>query len=113
MATVEQQIKEHAGEADVNPLTEGLERLPVHPTTLVIFGATGDLAKRKLLPAIYDLAPEGALPERFNLIRVSRGARSDDDFRAQARQSISEFSRREVDDTVLESLLGRMRYVSG
>ena len=51
-----------------NPLVEGLERLPVHPTTLVIFGATGDLAHRKLLPAIYNLAHEGALPERFNLI---------------------------------------------
>ena len=55
-----------------NPLIEGLERLPVHPTTLVIFGATGDLAKRKLLPALYNLAHEGALPERFNLIGVSR-----------------------------------------
>ena len=52
-----------------NPLVEGLERLPVHPTTLAIFGATGDLAKRKLLPALYNLAHEGALPERFNLDR--------------------------------------------
>ena len=53
-----------------NPLVEGLERLPVHPTTLVIFGATGDLARRKLLPALYNLAHEGALPERFNLVGV-------------------------------------------
>ncbi len=36
-----------------NPLVEGLERLPVAPTTMVIFGASGDLAKRKLLPALY------------------------------------------------------------
>ena len=49
---------------DENPLAEGLERMPVHPTTLTIFGATGDLAKRKLLPALYNLAHEGALPER-------------------------------------------------
>ena len=55
-----------------NPLTEGLERLPVHPTTLVIFGATGDLSKRKLLPALYNLAHEVSLTERFNLIGVSR-----------------------------------------
>ena len=55
-----------------NPLTAGLERLPVAPTTLVIFGATGDLAKRKLLPALYNLAHDGALPERFHLIGVSR-----------------------------------------
>jgi glucose-6-phosphate 1-dehydrogenase len=58
-----------------NPLVEGLERLPVHPTNLVIFGATGDLTRRKLLPAIYNLAHEGSLPERFNPIRVSRHRR--------------------------------------
>ena len=40
--------------------------------TLVIFGATGDLANRKLLPALYNLAHDGALPERFNLVGVSR-----------------------------------------
>src|SRR5256885_13921761 len=95
-----------------NPLTEGLERLPVHPTTLAIFGATGDLAKRKLLPAIYNLAHEGALPERFNLIGLSRGDIGDDGFRKQARESIEQFSRRQPDDKVLSSLVERMRYVS-
>ena len=74
-----------------NPLVEGLERLPVHPTTLVIFGASGDLSKRKLLPAIYNLAHEGALPERFNLIGNSRSEMTDDEFRKLARDSISEF----------------------
>jgi glucose-6-phosphate 1-dehydrogenase len=112
MATVEQQIKEAEG-IESNPLVEGLERLPVHPTTLVIFGATGDLAHRKLLPAIYNLAHEGALPERFNLIGVSRSDLSDEEFQQQARESIAEFSRRTPDDTVLDSLVGRMRYVSG
>jgi glucose-6-phosphate 1-dehydrogenase len=95
-----------------NPLTEGLERLPVHPTTLAIFGATGDLAKRKLLPAIYNLAHEGALPERFNLIGLSRGDIGDDGFREQAREAIQSFSRRPPDDKVLSSLVDRMRYVS-
>jgi glucose-6-phosphate 1-dehydrogenase len=96
-----------------NPLVEGLERLPVHPTTLVIFGGTGDLAKRKLLPAIYNLAHEGALPERFNLIGVSRSEMPDDKYRELARQSITQFSRREADPQVLESLLDRIRYVGG
>src|SRR5947209_11436927 len=96
-----------------NPLVEGLERLPVHPTTLVIFGATGDLAKRKLLPAIYNLAHEGALPERFNLVGVSRGEQTDQQFQELARQSIEQFSRRPADDRVLASLVERMRYVSG
>src|SRR4051794_41870484 len=82
-----------------NPLTEGLERLPVHPTTLVIFGASGDLAKRKLLPAIYNLAHEGALPERFNLIGCARSEWSDDEFREVAKDAIQKFSRRETEAT--------------
>jgi glucose-6-phosphate 1-dehydrogenase len=94
-----------------NPLVEGLERLPVPATTLVIFGATGDLARRKLLPALYNLAHEGALPERFNLVGVSRRDLADDDFRAQAREAIGEFSRRTPDPQLLDSLLGRMRYL--
>ena len=102
-----------ASDVRENPLVEGLERLPVHPTTLVIFGATGDLAKRKLLPALYNLAHEGALPERFHLIGASRSEMSDDDFRASARDSIKQFSRREPDDKVLDALLSSVRYVSG
>jgi glucose-6-phosphate 1-dehydrogenase len=94
-----------------NPLIEGLERLPVPPTTLVIFGATGDLARRKLLPALYNLAHEGALPERFNLVGVSRRDQSDDDFRSQARAAIAEFSRRKPDEQVLEGLLARLQYI--
>jgi glucose-6-phosphate 1-dehydrogenase len=94
-----------------NPLIEGLERLPVPPTTLVIFGATGDLARRKLLPALYNLAHEGALPERFNLIGVSRRDQSDDDFRGLAREAIVEFSRREPDPRLLDGLLERMHYI--
>jgi glucose-6-phosphate 1-dehydrogenase len=96
-----------------NPLTEGLERLPVHPTTLVIFGGTGDLAHRKLLPAIYNLAHEGALPERFNLIAVSRSDIPNDDYQGMARESITNFSRRPPDGQVLEKLLERVRYVPG
>ncbi len=94
-----------------NPLIEGLERLPVPATTLTIFGVTGDLAHRKLLPALYNLAHEGALPERFNLVGVARREMPDDEFRAMASDAIKKFSRREPDATVLEGLLGRMRYV--
>jgi glucose-6-phosphate 1-dehydrogenase len=100
-------------EALDNPLVEGLERLPVHPTTLVIFGATGDLARRKLLPAIYNLAHEGALPERFNLIGSSRSDLPDAEFAKQASEAIRQFSRREPDETVLKELLSNVRYISG
>ena len=71
-----------------NPLVEGLERLPVPPTTMVIFGATGDLARRKLLPALYNLAHEGALPERFHLIGVARREKPHEDYRADCEQAI-------------------------
>src|SRR5688572_10152099 len=106
MATPAQQLVQ-----EDNPLVEGLERLPAPPTTLVIFGATGDLARRKLLPALYNLAHEGALPERFNLIAISRRDVPDDQFRAGARESIEEHSRRTPDPDVLAGLLARIRYV--
>src|SRR5438270_11069677 len=84
-----------------NPLVEGLERLPVHPTSLVIFGATGDLAHRKLLPALYNLAHEGALPERFELIGVARREQAHEDFAEVVRESIERFSRQKPDPDVL------------
>jgi glucose-6-phosphate 1-dehydrogenase len=96
-----------------NPLIEGLERLPVRPTALVIFGATGDLAHRKLLPALYNLAHEGSLPERFDLIGIARSEHSDKEFREIARQSIERFSRRKPDRDVLNGLLRELRYIPG
>ncbi len=96
-----------------NPLTAGLERKPVAPTTLVIFGATGDLAKRKLLPALYNLAHEGALPERFHLVGVSRKDKENDDYRAECEEAIRRFSRRTPDEAVLKSLLDNVKYVPG
>jgi glucose-6-phosphate 1-dehydrogenase len=106
VTTVQPQIEE-------NPLVTGLERLPVHPTALIIFGATGDLAQRKLLPALYNLAHEGALPERFALVGNARSEMTDDDFRDLAIQSVRTFSRRQPDEKVLAKLFGDVRYVTG
>jgi glucose-6-phosphate 1-dehydrogenase len=100
-------------QAPANPLVEGLERLPVRPTTLVIFGATGDLARRKLLPALYNLAHDGALPERFHLIGVSRREKEHEDYRQECEQAIKEFSRRPPDPDVLKGLLEHVKYVPG
>ena len=97
---------------DENPLVEGLERLPVPPTALVIFGATGDLAHRKLLPALYNLAHEGALPDRFKLVGVARREKGHDDFATECRESIAKYSRRPPDDQVLDGLLGHVSYVA-
>jgi glucose-6-phosphate 1-dehydrogenase len=96
-----------------NPLVEGLERLPVHPTTLVIFGGTGDLAQRKLLPAIYNLAHEGQLPERFNLIAFSRRDQPHEEYREMARDAIMKYSRTEPKREVLDALLENVRYIPG
>jgi glucose-6-phosphate 1-dehydrogenase len=96
-----------------NPLTAGLERMPVAPTTLVIFGATGDLARRKLLPALYNLAHDGALPERFHLIGVSRKEKEHDDYRAECEEAIKRFSRRTPDEEVLSGFLDNVMYVPG
>src|SRR3954463_1630227 len=99
--------------ADENPLIEGLERLPVHPTTLVIFGGTGDLAQRKLLPALYNLAHEGQLPERFNLIAFARRDQPHDEYQQMARASIEKHSRTTPNPEVLDGLLENVRYVPG
>jgi glucose-6-phosphate 1-dehydrogenase len=112
MTTTTEQAAQQATQPQ-NPLVEGLERLPVHPTTLVIFGATGDLAKRKLLPAIYNLAHEGALPERFHLVGISRSEMPDDEYRAMAVDAIRQFSRRPPDADVLDALLADVRYLPG
>jgi glucose-6-phosphate 1-dehydrogenase len=96
-----------------NPLTAGLERLPVPPTALVIFGATGDLARRKLLPALYNLAQDGALPGRFRLVGVSRQEKAHEDYRAECEEAIRRFSRRQPTDDVLKGLLEDVRYVPG
>jgi glucose-6-phosphate 1-dehydrogenase len=96
-----------------NPLTAGLERLPVPQTTLTIFGATGDLARRKLLPALYNLAHEGALPERFHLVGVARREKAHEDYREECEQAIRQFSRRTPDEDVLRRLLEHVRYVPG
>ncbi len=105
--------RESESEVAENPLTAGLERLPVAPTSLVIFGATGDLARRKLLPALYNLAHDGALPERFHLVGVSRKEKAHEDYRAECEEAIESYSRRKPDKDVLAALLANVKYVPG
>ncbi len=81
------------------------------PTTLVLFGSSGDLVRRKLLPSICNLAHAGVLPHDFTIVGVSRRGYSDDEFRATARQAIVESARREPNPQTLEQLLGRMHHV--
>jgi glucose-6-phosphate 1-dehydrogenase len=77
-----------------NPLREGLRfQHSADPCVIVIFGVTGDLAHRKLLPALYNLAVERRLPANSAIVGFARRELSDDVFREQARESIEKFSR--------------------
>ncbi len=80
--------------AQANPLRAGLrvERTP-EPCVVVIFGATGDLTRRKLVPALYSLAHERQLPPNFALVGVARRDWSDDDFRREMRTGVERFGR--------------------
>jgi glucose-6-phosphate 1-dehydrogenase len=82
------------------------------PQTLIVFGASGDLARRKLFPALYDLAYEGLLPERYAVVG-SGGSRLDDaDFRERARGGVEEFSRHRLDDGRWQAFARGLSYVS-
>ncbi len=104
-----------AGRDDaVNPLLDGLRIEPTpDPTTLVIFGASGDLTRRKLLPAVYQLARAQRLPAQFSVIGVARSAIPDDEFRAQLHASLTEFADLASPDDVSSQLAGRMTYMQG
>jgi glucose-6-phosphate 1-dehydrogenase len=71
------------------------ERKP-DPCTLVIFGATGDLTKRKLIPALFDLYSEQMLPENFIIVGVTRVDMDDNDFRRRMKKANEEFGRRKI-----------------
>ena len=76
-----------------NPLLDGLRIEPTpEPTALVIFGASGDLTRRKLLPALYQLSRGQRLPARFVVIGVARSPMSDEAFRQQFHDSLKEFA---------------------
>ncbi|HMM42148.1 MAG TPA: glucose-6-phosphate dehydrogenase [Thermomicrobiales bacterium] len=99
----------------VNPLRDGLltERMPA-PCIMVIFGASGDLTERKLIPALYNLALERLLPVGFTVVGFARHDEDDDSFRKKMRESVDEFSRRTpVDEAVWESFSQGLFYVRG
>ena len=96
-----------------NPLLAGLpvSRRP-EPCALVIFGASGDLTKRKLFPALYSLAFRQLLPEKFGIVGVARSEETDDEFRERMKAAVQEFGRDEFREDIWEGLAEGMRYVS-
>src|SRR5205085_12303720 len=96
-----------------NPLLEGLRlRRTPEPCALVIFGASGDLTKRKLFPALYSLALRRLLPERFGIVGVARTEESDDDFRDAMKAAVQEFGRDAFQQETWDWLAERTRYVA-
>jgi glucose-6-phosphate 1-dehydrogenase len=78
-----------------NPLREGLrlQRTP-EPCALVIFGASGDLTRRKLVPALYNLDLEQLLPNSISIVGMARRPISTDEFSNQVRDGFNAFSRK-------------------
>ena len=98
-----------------NPLREGLrlERIP-DPGAFVLFGATGDLAHRKVIPALYQLWRTNLLPHDFHIVCVGRRDYDDDSFRADIRASLDEHSRtKPVEDDTWSTLAQRIVYHRG
>jgi glucose-6-phosphate 1-dehydrogenase len=81
------------------------------PQTLVVFGGSGDLARRKLLPALYDLAYEGLLPEHYAIVGSGGSQLDDADFRERARLGVEEFARHRIDDGRWEAFARALSYV--
>jgi glucose-6-phosphate 1-dehydrogenase len=83
------------------------------PCCLIIFGASGDLTHRLLVPALYNLAAARLLPEAFALIGVARSPSSSEAFRADLAKSLPQFANRSIDQNVLNQVLGCVGYVQG
>ena len=85
-----------------------------HACVLVIFGASGDLTKRKLIPALYNLALEKRLPERFAVVGFARSALGQEVFRNKMREAVIEFSRTGLkDEGVWQQFTSTLYYIPG
>lgn len=100
----------------INPLTLGTPRaLLPQPCLMVIFGAAGDLAWRKLMPALYNLNVDGVLPSNFAIVGFGLGSNGDPDewIRARAWDGLRHFSRQQVNDSHWADFSRALFYVEG
>ena len=96
------------------PTLDAAERArPADPCTFVIFGGAGDLAKRLLVPALYNLAKQGLLAEDFQIIGVARTELSDAEFRHLLEDGLHQFATQKVEPATAKQVLGRLAYVQG
>jgi glucose-6-phosphate 1-dehydrogenase len=91
--------------------TRETHRRQIEPGTVVIFGASGDLTARKLIPALYHLAVENALPTPYRIIGFARRDKTDDSFRAELREALNQFSRsKPVNEEVWSKFAANLSY---
>jgi glucose-6-phosphate 1-dehydrogenase len=102
-----------AADTERNPLVDGLQlRRRPEPCVLTIFGASGDLTRRKIFPALYALAFRDLLPDQFAVLGVARTEQSDEDFVSAMEAAVREFGRDEFRREVWERLATSTRYAS-
>ncbi|HEY3197162.1 MAG TPA: glucose-6-phosphate dehydrogenase, partial [Nitrospirales bacterium] len=94
-------------------MAETSHLLPQQPCTLVIFGGSGDLSRRKLLPALYNLFLDGVLPDKYAVIGSGRTPLSDDDFRKVAREGVAQYSRQPLKDSAWAKFEQQLFWVTG
>lgn len=83
------------------------------PTTIVIFGASGDLTQRKLVPALFSQFRKGRLPSGVRVVGFARRPYTNDDFRALLREGVQQFAPRSFDPSAWAEFAGRLTYVQG
>ena len=97
-----------------HPFLKGLSKhRGAPPTVVVIFGASGDLTARKLVPAIFNLGVDNLLPGEFHLIGYGRKPIADEDFRSMMDEAIEEYSRRPLNKEIWERVRQNMTYHAG
>jgi glucose-6-phosphate 1-dehydrogenase len=94
-------------------VTSGVSGNPGDPCTMVIFGASGDLTKRKLIPALYNLAKDNLLSREFALIGFARAEMTTEQFREKCSQEIEQFATGQIDQDLWHWFVRRMYYISG
>ena len=96
---------------DIKPAPETLP--PVEPCTLVIFGGSGDLARRRLIPALYNLLLDGLLPPNYAVIGLGRKLMTDEEYRGTLREGIEKFSRQSLDEEKWTAFAQHVFYLKG
>src|SRR5437762_308467 len=83
------------------------------PLTIVIFGASGDLTARKLVPSLYSLACKDRLPEEVRIVGVARSPLGEDQFRDKMKEAVEEFAKKDWQPAAWEKFAPRLHYVPG